>query len=169
MVEYDLTMLSDPRLFGLIAAHGMVDFSVPPSLLAIYVLAAVPVAGLAPALALVTDADVVARLALKDAKPARAAADAAAAPPPPPPPSEIGALARVLVVSLLVSIVVAGTISFFDDDDRYDGDGAQLSTELYLAFSVGSVLSRPTAVVVRGLAVVSTVAIASAVLHARLI
>ena len=42
MVEYDLTMLSDPRLFGLIAAHGMVDFSVPPSLLAIYVLAAVP-------------------------------------------------------------------------------------------------------------------------------
>jgi hypothetical protein len=42
MVEYDLTMLSDPRLFGLIAAHGMVDFAVPPSLLAIYALAAVP-------------------------------------------------------------------------------------------------------------------------------
>ena len=63
-----------------------------------------------------------------------------------------GALARVLVVSLLVSIVVAGTISFFDDDERYDGNGAQLSTRLYLAFSVGSVLSRPTAVVVRGLA-----------------
>jgi len=42
MVEYELTMLSDPRLFGLIAAHGMVDFAVPPSLLAIYALAAVP-------------------------------------------------------------------------------------------------------------------------------
>ena len=55
-------------------------------------------------------------------------------------------------MSLLVSIVVAGTISFFDDDERYDGNGAQLSTRLYLAFSVGSVLSRPTAVVVRGLA-----------------
>lgn len=43
MVEYDLTMLSDPRLFGLIAAHGMVDFAVPPSLLAIYALAVVPI------------------------------------------------------------------------------------------------------------------------------
>ena len=41
MVEFDLQLLGDPRLFGLIAAHGFVDFA-SPSLLAVYALAAVP-------------------------------------------------------------------------------------------------------------------------------
>ena len=41
MVEFDLQLFGDPRLFGLIAAHGFVDFA-SPSLLAVYALAAVP-------------------------------------------------------------------------------------------------------------------------------
>lgn len=41
MVEFELQLLTDPRLFGLIAAHGCVDFA-RPDLLAVYTLAAVP-------------------------------------------------------------------------------------------------------------------------------
>lgn len=41
MVEFDLQLIGDPRLFGLIAAHEFVDFA-SPSLLGIYALAAVP-------------------------------------------------------------------------------------------------------------------------------
>ena len=41
MVEFELQLLNDPRLFGLIAAHGFVDFA-SPDLLAVYALALVP-------------------------------------------------------------------------------------------------------------------------------
>ena len=41
MVEFDLQILCDPRLFGVIAAHGFVDFACP-SLLGVYALALVP-------------------------------------------------------------------------------------------------------------------------------
>ena len=41
MVEFDLTLLGDPRLFGLVAAHGFVDFA-SPSLLSVYAMALVP-------------------------------------------------------------------------------------------------------------------------------
>ena len=42
MVEFDLQLYGDPRLFGLIAAHGFVDFA-SPKLLGVYALAAVPI------------------------------------------------------------------------------------------------------------------------------
>ena len=45
MVEFELQLLGDPRLFGLIAAHGMVDFA-RPSLLGVYALAVVPLGSL---------------------------------------------------------------------------------------------------------------------------
>ena len=41
MVEFELQLLCGPRLFGLIAAHGFVDFSAP-SLLPVYAIAAIP-------------------------------------------------------------------------------------------------------------------------------
>jgi len=50
MVEFELQLLTDPRLFGLIAAHGFVDFA-RPDLLAVYVLAAVPLGSIPTTLA----------------------------------------------------------------------------------------------------------------------
>lgn len=95
----------------------------------------VPALGLAAGLALVRDPHVEAQMEAKDV---RTAASAPAAERPRELDDAITSYSRILAAAMLLSVVVAGSFSFFAGTYR----GLALSTLAYLAFNGGNIVSR---------------------------